>query len=309
MRWLLDLRVILSIILVLVIITGAAVGFLYYNNFNNKLQEKDLRIAELEYGLQQIGQLVPAFTVNSDVRMGKEIKETDLTPIEVPISMATNIIGTLEELKGKHYKVDLKAGTPITTDVVTEIEITDDVRLLDVVLHTVPVGIEPGDYVDIRIALPMGEDFIGMSHKRVYDVNGGVLKIAVNEEDIHAYNSMLVDSLLYPGTMIYALEYLEGGAQKAADTYYPISKSVLAIAEKDPNLISAIKADMLLRREAVETSLDSIKISASEIERTLQRGRERLASSIDAASKEYERRMSRLADEERRAERNRQVGE
>lgn len=303
-----NLKVLLSLLLVLTWVGGGAGGYLFYVFKQKEIANKDAEIKTLKDSINQLGELVTVYTVASDVKMGKKIEETDLVPMQIPSSMATNLVQDPKEIIGKYYKVDLKAGTAISKDVVYEEELTDDLRLVDLVLHTIPVGLKVGSYVDVRISLPLGEDFIAIPHKKVYAINGGVIKLAINERDIHAYNSMLIDSLLYPGTQLYAVEYLEGGAQKPADAYYPVSKNVLAIAQKDPNLIDAIKADILQRREALEHGLEAIQTDENQMARErldiiLQRGRERLQESFAEAEREHElQEQKRLEQEQQQAQ-------
>ena len=264
MRILKDLRVILIVIMVL---SWAAGGFLFYNyKTSNEIlvASKDEDILNLQNELEQIGVLVPAYTVNSDVPSGKKIEDTDLGYIEVPVSMATNLVSDMEYLVGKHYKVGLKAGTVITEDVIYEEVITDDLRYFDIVTHQNPIGLQAGSFVDIRIQMPMGEDYIAIPHRQVKAINSGILKVAITEEDIHTYNSMLVDSIIYPGTQIYAVEYIEGGVQKPAEAYYPKSTNIVAIAQKDPNMLTAIRQDILQRRDILETGLTAAGVGLSE---------------------------------------------
>lgn len=290
-----DVKVILILLLVLTWVGAGVGGYFFYTSKEKQISLKDEEIQTLNNSLEQIGELVTVYQVATDVATGKKIDESDLVPIDVPIAMATNLVTDPEELIGKHFKTNLTAGTTISYDVIYEEEITDDMRLLDVVLHTIPVGLKEGSYVDVRITLPKGEDFVAMSHKRVHSISGGVLKLVVTEKDIHTYHSMLIDSLIYPGTQLYAIEYIEGGIQAEADTYYPISKNVLAIAQRDPNLLEAIKSDIIHRREAVETGLTPVE--DDEVVRTLERGRERYQESISEAEKEFQRRLERMQQE------------
>ena len=290
------MRVILSIILVLSWLGAGVGGYMYHTSKEKQLALKDEEINAMQATLDQIGELVTAYAVASDVVTGKKIDDSDITPIDVPVSMATNLVQDPNELIGKYFKTKLTSGTALSSDVVYTDEITDDQRLLDVVVHNIPVGLKEGAFVDVRITLPKGEDFIAMAHKKVHSISSGVLKLVVTEKDIHTYNSMLIDSLIYPGTQLYAIEYLEGGIQSGADTYYPLSSNVLAIAQKDPNLLDAIKSDIIHRRESIETGLEPIE--GEEVTRTLERGRERYQESITEAEREFERRMERLAEEE-----------
>lgn len=303
-----DLRVILAIMLFLSWVGASVGGYFYHTAKTKEIEKRDVDIASLQESINQVGELITAYTVVADVKTGKKIEETDLQPIEVPLSMATNLVQDPAELIGKYYKLDLTAGTAITNDVIYTEELTDDMRLFDVVLHNMPVGLKPGAFIDVRISLPLGEDFIAIPHKKVHDINAGVIKLAVKEEDIHVYNSMLIDSLIYPGTQLYAVEYLEGGVQAPANSYYPISKNILAVAQKDPNLISAIKSDIIQRRTHLETGLEAIQPTEGqreEIDRVLERGKEKYRETFVEAEREYQRRMEK--EEELRREQEAQA--
>lgn len=289
-----DLRVILVIVLV---ISWVAAGFLFYyfkTTNDAQLSNKDIEISELQNSLTQIGELVPAYTVNANVPSGKKVEEADLQLIEVPVSMSTNLITDIEEIVGKYYKLGLTAGSVITSDSIYEEQLTDDLRLFDVVTHTNPIGLKEGSFVDIRIQMPMGEDYVAIPHRKVMQINTGVLKVAITENDIHTYNSMLVDSIIYPGTQIYAVEYLEGGIQKPAEAYYPAATNVVAIAQKDPNLLNAIKDDMLVRRGILETGLTSagVGLTAKEqedITKVIAKGKETVLKSLSESQKELDK--------------------
>jgi hypothetical protein len=302
-----EAKVLLSLILVLTWVIGGGLGYLYHASNVKKLSAKDTQIVKLDASIKQVGELVDAYTVATDVKMGKKIEEVDLVAVKVPISMATNLVRTQDDLIGKYYKLNLTAGTAINTDAVFGLQLTDDMRLFDLVLHNIPVGLKVGSFVDVRIALPLGEDFIAIPHKQVRAINAGVVKLAINEQDIHTYNSMLIDALVYPGTQLYAVEYLEGGVQKAADSFYPVSKNILAIAQKDPNLINAIKSDIMQRRDALETGLAKIQPADGRVKESLdlilQRGRDKYRDSVIEAERESVRTADKQAELDKEAQR------
>lgn len=305
MAFLKSVKGILTISLVLSWLAFGGAGYFYWDKTTKTIEQKDSEIARLQSDLDSIGQLIPVYALSSDVKMGKQVQETDFYEVLVPVGAAANMLTSFEELVGKYYKVDLTAGTIISPDVVYDEPLTDDLRLVDVVLNNIPVGLKPGSYVDVRITLPMGEDFVALSRKRVHSINAGVLKLVLSSKDIHTYNSMLIDSLVYPGTSLYAVEYLEGGAQRAADVYYPVATNILAIAQADPNLLEAIKADMLQRRSDIDQSLSGMSTfkSQQELEQTLVRGRQQFASLISAADRAFQAEETKRAMEEARANR------
>lgn len=295
-----DVKVILTLLLIISWIGAGVTCFIIYNTKDKQLEKTKTELAQLQSTMSSMGDLVTAYTLNDDVEIGEKIESDDYTAIQVPSTMANGLIQDESQLDGKYYRMDLSTGNAISSDDVYDEKISDDLRLLDVVLNTVPVGLKVGSYVDVRITMPDGQDYIAISHKQVKDINSGVLKLAVNEHDIHAYNSMLIDSLMYAGTTMYAVEYVEGGLQKASDTYYPMSKKVLAIANKDPNLLTAIKSDILKKRGLLEANLTSVadgeNVSQSEIDSILESGRDKYQSAYSDAENEYQTKAEQEAE-------------
>ena len=304
-----DVRLWLGVLLGITIL-GSGLGFTVMNkNHKGVVEQKDNEIVALQSELDRIGQLTTVYRLRADVNSGKKIEETDLEGVEVPVSVATNMITNLDDVIGNTYKLDISASSILSNDMVSDLVITDDMRYLDVVTHYNPIGIEPDSYVDIRISMPMGEDYIAMSHKKVEQINSGIMKLIVTEEDIMTYNSMLVDALLYQGTQIYAVEYVEGGIQESAETFYPMSKQAIAIAQKNPNLMTAIKEDILARRDVLETGSQDTLVEDKDLTKTLEKGREQVLKSINNSQKEvdkqreeFEKQQEKLAQEQAKAE-------
>ena len=296
MKWLKSAKGILTVVLVLTWLILLLGGYLMYSSNQKAIAKKDEEIAGMKYQLEQIGELIPIYQVATDVAMGKKIEEADLQMVNVPLASAGTAITDSTLLLGKYFKTDLVTGTNLTPDLIYDDELTNDMRYLDVVLHSLPVGIEPGAFVDVRILLPSGQDFIAMSKKKIASIDAGVLKLIVDESEINVYNSLLLDSYLYTGTQLYAVEYVEGGIQQSADTFYPMSSSILAVAQKNPNLIDAIKSDILIQRETLEGVLSSTKIDEEEINRTLELERERFREQLTDAEREFQIRMEREAE-------------
>ena len=309
-----DLRVILALVLVITLI-GAGLGFYFVTKgHKTAIAEKDTQIQNLNAQISNVEVTIPVAILATDVVKGKIVEEADITYVEIPESAATLCMRDFSEItpaQGEtiYYKSDLSAGTFLTKDCFYSEVLTSDLRYYDIVTHQNPIGLEADTYVDIRIQLPMGDDYVGLSHKRIVQLNSGVLKLILNEEEIHIYNSMLVDSMLYPGTQIYAVEYVEGGIQDAAISFYPISSTIYSVAENDPNLLSAIQQDIRLRRQAMEGKLAAGGIGLSEqdmenINGVISRGRENILKvmsasqqQVDREKEEYAREQARLAAE------------
>lgn len=303
-----DTKIILALLLVVSWIVAGLTCYFIYSSKDKQITELKEEVATLQKTMTDMGDLVPAYVLQDSVEMGEKVEDKDFTEVQVPSTLATGMIQDITEFEGKNYRMDLKGGTALTQDDLYTDKITDDMRLLDVVLNTIPVGLKPNTYVDIRMTMPDGKDYIAISHKQVKDINSGVLKVAVNEHDIHTYNSMLIDSLMYVGSQMYAVEYVEGGIQKASDTYYPLSKKIATLANKDPNLLTAIKADILKKRKDLEGNLTSVtdgeNITQIEIDTILESGREKFRDAYNEASIDYNIKEEREAEKAREAEIN-----
>lgn len=276
LKKLLNLKVILIVLLVLSWVATGVFFYMYKGDVDSQLAAKDSEIASLNDSLTAIGELVPAYTVGADVPSGKKIEETDLVQIDVPVSMATNLVQDMEELVGKHFRLNMTAGSVLTTDCVYEEVITSDMRYYDVVLDQLPIGLKVGEYVDIRIKFGTGADFVGISHRQVAEINGNVIKLILSEEDIHMYSDMLIDNIVYNetfispndvngdgqlndkieavGSIMYAITYVEGGNQEKSDNFYAPSALVQGIMAGDPNLTDRklSETDLVLRRKLIE---------------------------------------------------------
>jgi hypothetical protein len=149
----------------------------------------------------------------------------------------------------------MTAGSYLSADTIMELPQTSDDRAFDVITAYNPIGLQPNDFVDIRVNLPTGEDYVALSHKRVDGIYNGVLKLMMSEYDIAVYNSLVVDTTLFKGAIIYSTRYLDG-AQEAAEEFYPISSGVLKIALTNPNIAKTIKyADIINRRTELEATM------------------------------------------------------
>lgn len=313
MKFLKDLRVVLAIILVIVLIAFVLTVVFLNKGKTTAIAAKDEEIAGLQSQLSAIGDMSTVYVLANDVTVGKEVTESDFTTVDIPAQAAGNVLTSLDGIVSedrsivKYFKIDMPAGTIVTKEDLLDRVLQNDERLFDVVTDSNPVGLEVGSYVDVRIQLPTGADYIAIPHKRVEQLNSGTLKLILNEEEIHTYNSMLIDWILY-GANIYAVQYVEGGLQATAETFYPISQTVVSIAAKDPNLLTAIKQDMLVRRAALDGDLAAVGMTLTDkdienLNKTVEKGRENIRSAISAAQKqvdaekaEYEKQKAKEAE-------------
>ncbi len=223
------------------------------------IAERDEQIVTLETSLTDIGPCALGYVLNTDVRAGESVNKDYFVQVSVPEKLGLNIF-TQEmmeapEIDLAYFRTSLKEGTVITTEDINYQEIKDSERYVDVVLDQLPIGVMEGNYIDIRITFPYGEDFIALSNKKIEQINSGILKLILDENEIAVYNSLLLDRILYSGTQIYAVEYVDAGSQDRAETFYPINDTQSELLLENPNALEISKQEMILKRQIVENTL------------------------------------------------------
>lgn len=311
---------ILIILLVLLLVVGSTTASVILFIKNTKLiadaTEQAAQNVQLQQQIAAIGQLVDIWTINKNVKVGDQVQESDLTRQTVPVTaVPEGAIQDTNEVIGKYYKLSFSAGIPLTKDLFMDDELKGPIYMRDVFLDSVPVGIMPHDYIDIRVVLPGGEEFVAFSHRRIESLYQKAIKMKMSESDLWLWTSILVDRALYKGygLKIYATKYEDPGLPNEAKPYYPLRKEVVDIASISKNLSKKDIAKIYNKelREAVykklaywadENNEDTSKIVTGVTE---EEARYDLAQSYwesIQANKDEEGMGSRLDEEQKRAE-------
>ena len=136
-------------------------------------------------------------------------------------------------------KIDISANTPVTTDMLTnkDTAINKDVRLEEYNMLQLPSTLENGDYIDVRIALANGQDYIVISKKEVKKCDLTTIWLEVSEDEITTMSNAIIESYIMDGAKLYVTRYVEPGLQIAATPNYPVSQAVYNAKEKNPNIL------------------------------------------------------------------------
>ena len=159
-------------------------------------------------------------------------------------------------------KIDISANTAVTTDMLTlrENAINKDVRLEEYNMLKLPSTLENGDYIDVRITLPTGQDYIVISKKEVKRCSLTTVWLEVSEDEIATMSNAIIESYIMTGAQLYATRYVEPGLQVAATPTYPVSQAVNEAIKANPNILSDVLAAYQARinasaRQAIESEL------------------------------------------------------
>ena len=203
---------------------------------------------------------VKGYMVVSDIKSGTEIQTSQLKEVDINSAVkSSNIYATAPT--GLKAKVDLHAGTVLTSDLTYEdTELAADVRKVEYNIITLPSQIQNEDYIDVRLTLPNGQDYIVVSHKSVEipTINGvdseSCVWMQLSEAEILTMSNAIVEAYRMEGAKLYATRYVEGGSQTAATVTYLPSDEVIALMNKDPNIVQEAKNAIFARTRTDEKS-------------------------------------------------------
>lgn len=142
-------------------------------------------------------------------------------------------------------KIALRKGTVITTDMVNAEgkEATADLRLQEYNMVILPSQLEEGEYVDVRLRLPSGEDYIVLSKKYVEQTNSDTMWIKVSEDEILTMSNAIVEAYIMEGSLLYATTYVDAGMQSSSTPTYIVSQGVIDLMNVNPNItVTAMNA-------------------------------------------------------------------
>lgn len=248
------------------------------------------------------GTATKAYALNRDVKSGQEITADMLSPINTYSNLIpqnyidSTILSSVESGKKVVAKVDLYKNTILTASTVTTEEntVTKDVRTMEYNMLTLPINLTIGDYVDIRITFPDGQDFIVIAKKEIKNIQGNTVTFDMSEADIVMLNSAIVESYIMKASNIYIAKYVEPGMQeKAANTYVPTAE-VIRLIETDSNIVSTAKNELTSRFDAnIRNQMNSTVNQYSE--QGLTNVEEGIQKQIEDAKKAREEYLSSLA--------------
>ena len=243
------------IILLILIIAGAGGYGTYHFYKENKANSEALAISQSSLSqaqaeLNTIGQMTDVYVLSSDVLSGEEINENSFNTKSVPVSALNAKMyytysedethQNTESLIGKKFRSKYSAGTIFTDDMLmTEEEATSGIAAYPRVIgfNSLPVTLEVGDTVDLRLLLMNGDEYVVLDHKIVKSIVNNSVEFWISEEENAIINSMFQDLGVYNGACVaYLFKYLEPG-NKQTLAFYPVSSEMESMLLFNPNIV------------------------------------------------------------------------
>ena len=230
-----------------------------YNALNDQQKSQLTDTNNAQYITRQMIVGNSTIDVNCEIKYDEEVAAYYILipeTTEVTITRATSYNYTKELLEAMPLiaKIDMYANTVITPDMVAEGQLTkDDVRKQEYNIIALPTQIQTGDYIDVRLRLPDGQDLIVVSHKEVEipTIEGvestNCIWIDLSEEEILTLSCAIVESYEMTGAKLYATRYVDPGLQNAAQITYIPNTETMALINNDPNIVETAKAELRRR--------------------------------------------------------------
>ena len=175
-------------------------------------------------------------------------------------------------------RIDMKANTILTRGALRTAEevITDDTRTEEYNVISLPVDLQPNEYVDIRFRLPTGQDYIVVSKKRVTIpiVNNQYLsdtiQMNLTEEEILLLSCAIVENFKINGSELRATRYTEAGQQTSATTTYYPSTEVQKLLKSDPNVVLKAIRGILENKQEIRNGIDAAEKTPENVQTKTQ---------------------------------------
>ena len=198
-------------VLIAVLVMGAIVAVLLLKIKNMQAKEDD-----------RLANLIKVYALNTDVKSGDTLDASMLVQVETDKNAApTDAIKGTALTENSIAKIDLSKGMILTASMVAESDspITSDLRLQEYNMLRLESQIAQDDYIDVRLRLPNGLDYIVVSKKRVEipQINGvdseNTIWIKLTEDETLAMSNAIVEAYKLEGAVLYTAKYVEPGTQ------------------------------------------------------------------------------------------------
>lgn len=179
--------------------------YVFTKNFSagHVIDRGDLRLAEVK------AETTPENSYSMNIDVTPENRE------EIYFLTGTNynayeVVPSLDVLVGRKLKINVSTNTTLTEEMLVDVEeTTDDLRLEEFSMVTLPSDTVEGEYVDVRVLFPTGEDFSVLIGKKVEKYTDSTVFFKLTEDDILSMSSAIVEAYLYNGSKIYATKYID----------------------------------------------------------------------------------------------------
>lgn len=238
---------------------------------------------------------VKAYALKNDIKSGTNITANDLIQVSASKDSIPADYITISDITDKTIaKLDLTKGLVLSKSMVDESgeETTADLREQQYNMIVLPQYLEVDNYIDIRLQLPNGQDYIVVSKKRIKQINEDTIWINMYEQETLTMSRAIVEAYIMKGSKLYATTYIEAGNQENAIPTYIPSGEVINLINADKNITDKAKAelnarytdDLRARRQDINAQINAV---GEQAQSNLESGIEQEITKAKESRKEY----------------------
>ncbi len=237
-----------------------------------------------------------AYALRSDIKSGSNITMSDLVEVSALKDVVPTDYVTMNDITDNTIaKLDLTKGLVLSKSMIHESDakITADLREQQYNMVILPQYLDIDDYIDIRLTLANGQDYIVVSKKRIKQISEDTVWIDMYEQETLVMTNAIVEAYKMPGAKLYATRYVEPGNQADATPTYVPSSTVINLMNTDPNIIQEARqalasryANLMPRREQ-EINGQLNAIDSQDAQSNLESNLEQEITKSKEARKEY----------------------
>ena len=185
--------------------------------------------------------------LNRDVVQGETIKEDMLTKARVHKSAAPTDQAGYGAV-GKIAKYNIPANIPLINSMFGDNIVSVDERIQEVSSVMLPTGLSEGEYIDIKIKMASGLEYVVIPQIKVQKMSGTTVWLYLDEEELYLLNSAIVDTYLSDGVTLYGVRYVDPTTQIKLDEN-AAEKAKIKLAEKIEKDVADGKATITVPSE------------------------------------------------------------
>ena len=236
-----------------------------------------------------------AYVLKNDIKSGTNITLDDLVQVSALKDVIPTDYVTLEDItENTIAKLDLTRGLVLSKAMIQESDakVTADLREQQYNMVILPQYLEQDSYIDIRLTLPNGQDYIVVSKKRIKQITEDTIWIDMYEQESLVMSNAIVEAYMMPGSKLYATTYVEPGIQaNAIPTFVPRAE-VINLMNSDPNIVAEARQELAARYSSLmvrrEQDINSqINAVGEEARTNLESNMEQEITRSKEARKEY----------------------
>ena len=226
------------------LVTGLIIVFLFMQ-LNTLQQEKKAKEADMK----------KVYVASANIKSGETVSYEKLKQVSVSSSVIPDNVLSVELTENTIAKIDLNKGTIVTNNMVQESDdkTTSDLRKQEYNMVILPSQIQSGDYIDIRLRLSNGVDYIVASKKKVEipTIDGvesaNTISVNMNETETMVMANAIIEAYIDKGSLLYVATYVEPGMQTSLTPTYVPSGAVQSAINANPNIEQEAKNALFAR--------------------------------------------------------------